>query len=622
MAKSEKIIILLDKTIEILLVGIVFLVPLYFNVLTYLSFEIDKIVLFRSLVELATFLYLVRAILVGRLEFLKNAFFYLSVFLILASQALATLLSAHPAVSFWGSYWRGFGLFTYLHLFIFGFLVLNFVHRNNLKRFFGAASLSAFLASLYGLVQVFGLDFLKWQGVADGLLLRANSTLGQPNFLASYLLLVLPLTFYLVLRSRGFWPRLLFSLFLLAQSAALVFTYSRGAWVGLFLAMLGSVLIYSFKKNKKIFSVFLLLVAFGLVGLVFLNKKESVRLPVNGDLTLARRLESLANIHQDSMSSRLFYYQAALDLIKNRPLAGYGLDNQAYYFSRYYQPDWAIYEQINRYTDRAHDEWLDVLLTTGCLGLAAWLFFLLLSGRAARLVFISGSREDKLIAGALAFGLASFYISILFTFFTIVGAVYFWMMAALLFRLSGPEEFRDYRFQIRKILGLILIPSFFISILYLIWSVNVENTLADRYYRKAMEAEVRQDFKGALENLDAAIGHHPREPYYRAQLALLRPPEGLPYEEKIKILEYLKETAGAAPRDLSLEGRLYIAQILSEIGRLKLEAGAKPGETEEFGEADRLYRQAVQAAPGIALIKYDWGNSYFDRRDYDSALSE
>jgi len=68
-------------------------------------------------------------------------------------------------------------------------------------RFRSAALVSALLCSLYGMVQVVGLDPMPW---ATGFGGRAFGTLGNPDYYAGHLLLVLPVGLVLLMsRTRG-----------------------------------------------------------------------------------------------------------------------------------------------------------------------------------------------------------------------------------------------------------------------------------------------------------------------------------------------------------------------------------------------------------------------------------
>ena len=95
-----------------------------------------------------------------------------------------------------------------------------------------SAVVSSIIVCAYGLYQTTGREIFAW---AEPFLVtgRITSTVGQSNFLASYLLLVIPLTLYLLKSSRKVWERIVLALIFIIQIVNLFFTYSRAGWLGL-----------------------------------------------------------------------------------------------------------------------------------------------------------------------------------------------------------------------------------------------------------------------------------------------------------------------------------------------------------------------------------------------------
>lgn len=622
---KDKIIRFCDKVINILILGVIFLIPLYFNIFTYLSFEIDKIVLFRIIVELLLFLYLARVFLSGQFKLVVNKYFYLSIGFILLSQVLATIFSEHAYISFWGSYWRSLGLFTYLHIFVLAYLVFVYWDNKKIKLVFWVISLAGFLSSVYALVQVFGFDFLQWQGLADNQHLRASSTLGQPNFLASYLLLVLPATFYLLFLVKNFYKRIILSIFLLFQFLALIFTYSRAGWIGLILALIIFIFFYFYKKNKKVFLSILILFTVGVGLLFYIGIAQRDYTELNEDVSVVGRVKSLADFTQGSVGIRVLYYSAALDIIRNNFIVGYGLDNQSYYFYKYYTPDYAIYEKINVYPDRAHNEIMDILITTGIIGLASWFFLFYALFYQSKNFLNSQPNDKKILVLCLLFGILSSYISILFGFFTIVHLVYFWFYLAILFRTFSYKE-KIFNFQIRKIISFIFLLTILVSFFLLIWHTNIKKSLADYYYREAKEASLQGDFSSSFSYFNKVIESIPQENYYRSQFAIEVMPSMLNMRdngEKIFLLNHLKDIILKQNlNNITFEGRVYLAIVSSEIGKIKFEEGYNTEEIYEFKEASEIFKNLSMDAPGFSRLYYDWGNLYFYQEMYSEALDK
>ncbi|MFA6106943.1 MAG: O-antigen ligase family protein [Patescibacteria group bacterium] len=609
---KEKIIKISGRLIDFFILAVIFLIPLFFNPLTFLSFEIDKIVLFRILTELALFFYAARVILEKKIDLPKNKTFFLAVTLIFFSQALSAFFSDHLYQSFWGSYFRGMGIFTYAHLYAFALLV--FIRPISVKKVFGFITISALLASLYGLAQVTGFDFLKWQENGTGLHSRASGTLGQPNYLGGFLLFALPLAFYLFIAARKPLLKIILATVLFIELAAFYFTYSRAAWLGFILSLLIFGAVYAIRKfgagktaiGLAAFIFFISIFGFSLSGL------SAERWAIPG-FAVPERIKSLRKIGEGSAGIRLYYYDAAINIIKERPFIGYGPDSQNYYFARHYAPYYAVLERINTYPDRAHNEVLDILITTGFFGLSAWLaLFYFLAARLVRNREIFFEKEGRAIAAVL-FGLCSFAVYLLFSFVTAVSAIYLWFFLAFCSKLSWREKREKvFAFSLKTPIMIIGVLALFFLLVFLIYAFNLKFTLADYYHRQARLALMKNDISGSFVNFEKTIELLPREKYYPEQMAaqLYGAIINLPDAEAKKLaLEELKDNLNRIGFSrLSFEGKAYLAII--------------SGLLSEYGEADRIFLTLSRDYPGFARIYLDWGNSYSDRKDYKTALEK
>ncbi|MFY8149185.1 MAG: IctB family putative bicarbonate transporter [Prochlorococcaceae cyanobacterium] len=205
-----------------------------------------------------------------------------------------------------------------------------------------AALLAGELASsVIGLRQLYGsTDALaRWadpNSVASGTV-RIYGPLENPNLLGGYLLPILPLAVVALLR----WPGLIRRLYALAAlvlgAAALVLTYSRGAWMGMVasLAAIGLLLALRATRHwpplwRRLFPV--LLLAGGTALLVLLvTQVEPLRV----------RVMSLLVGREDSSNNfRINVWLAALDMIRDRPWIGIGPGNNAFnlIYPLYQQP--------------------------------------------------------------------------------------------------------------------------------------------------------------------------------------------------------------------------------------------------------------------------------------------
>lgn len=222
------------------------------------------------------------------------------------------------------------------------------------------------VTSVIGLRQLYGdtSELARWadpNSVADGTV-RIYSTLENPNLLAGYLLVVLPLALAAVLRWRQ-PARRLFALAALALGlAALVLTYSRGAWMGLVAAaaVVGLLLALRFTQRwpplwRRLMPLLLLGGGAALLA-VLVWQVEPLRVRV---------LSLLAGRGDSSNNFRINVWLAALDMIQARPWIGIGPGNDA--FNQIYP----LYQQPKFNALSAYSIPLELAVEAGLPGLLA-----------------------------------------------------------------------------------------------------------------------------------------------------------------------------------------------------------------------------------------------------------
>ena len=232
------------------------LAPLFFDVYSQRVFEPDKISLVRTVALFGLVAGVVKLFetwrtggdnaAAGTQE--KPASFWRKplvwpVLALMAAYLLSTALSVVPRQSFWGSYQRLQGTFTMLSYIILFFITLGALQRQEQwRRFQYTVILVSLPIALYGVIQHYQLDPLPWGGDTTQ---RVAGNMGNSIFLAAYLIMAMPLTLErlihatrkMLLDSRGSTTDALAAgalLFILViQALAILFTQSRGPWIGL-----------------------------------------------------------------------------------------------------------------------------------------------------------------------------------------------------------------------------------------------------------------------------------------------------------------------------------------------------------------------------------------------------
>ena len=179
---------------------------------------------------------------------------------------------------------------------------------------------------------------------------RVYSVFDNPNACAEALILLLPLAVALLLSSRRWWGRLLALAAIGAGGAALLMTYSRASWVGLFAAMV----LFVFLWNPKLVPLCALLCV---AAIPFLPE------------TVWNRILTITNFSDTSTSSRFPLFIATIRALRMSPVTGAGLGGDAV---RKFIKVNELYHAKAPYV-HAHNMVLQVWVETGLLGIVAFL---------------------------------------------------------------------------------------------------------------------------------------------------------------------------------------------------------------------------------------------------------
>lgn len=279
-------------------------------------------------------------------------------------------LASHPRAGHAFSRWL-----TYLLLAI---VCVEFARdKHRFHAFINITVLSALLVSVYAVFQAFEIDFFEWTTFEweDRSTRRVCSSLCNPDFLAGYLIALLPLTITLALirqgKIRGF-----FIFCVVFEILALIFSYSRGGWVSMFfvLILLLSLLTYlNWIREPVLLEPGITLArAISIIVTVIILTLVCVTLMWD-ELTAAIYRFSLLT-QGTSVATRSYFYAAAITMWLTHPWFGFGLGTFAIHFNTFRDKELSIYLPFKRhYLEHVHNEYLEILSETGVVGLILYL---------------------------------------------------------------------------------------------------------------------------------------------------------------------------------------------------------------------------------------------------------
>lgn len=314
------------------------LLPLFFWPWSMIPYEIPKVWLFNRWVELlAIFAFLYPTSKQNKL----NPFIFILIISFISNAVISSFSGIDFAKSFWGNYYRGDGLLTLFHLGAFALITALLWQKSwNIFLAYAIGSSAILLSSLTILLSLyFSLPDLKALPQATGIMF------GQPNFLAGYLLLTLPFFVYLIQQSTNQkW-----NIGITLTIAGIFFTRSTGGILGVFIFFV--LLLYFLKKINIALFVLVLSVS------IFLGITYHIK-----------GLETAVIRNEAGYQTRLEITKGGLESAMQKPIQGWGWANFDYAFESTggnYSP--------NVYVDKAHSHILEVLVTTGTLGLLFYL---------------------------------------------------------------------------------------------------------------------------------------------------------------------------------------------------------------------------------------------------------
>ena len=637
------------RALEVTWLVIVFLIPLFFNPAAHQAYYLQKALLLQFLVFIMLGLAAADWMLNRQersswwREFIKSpliiAVLALGFFII-----LATIFSISPSVSFWGSWFRGEGLLTWLCWIVFAFILANYLRRRDqLMRLVYVLLASSAIVALLGILQhLFSEAMLQFFKSSTGD--RVTSTTGNALSLSAFLAMVIPFNLAFIfhlwpLRLSSSHRRWLVSLsvllalqiwcLILAQYSITILLFIVGA--ASFVAIVGVV-----SKNRPILIssvigfITLGIIALNLVLPLFNNdisNKDTEIAPIN--ITEPSRLET-------SIGYRVRLWETAVQIMLAspeipftedkisgiRPLIGYGPETFIV-TSQYMFPE----ELKSSHTyqallyDRPHNHYLYIGTTTGLLGILAYAtvlaIFLYLAFR--KLLRSPPGLELFLLVGITA-SMLQYIIDSVFNPSTFSPEVIFWTLPAMLLYFNRPgtdksegntsniqygvNHFRQY---IAAGLASVLVISGFL--------LTAGPFQADMKLQMAFMQSTQLD-PNAPFTYSEAIDANPREAAYwaaRGEYILLVARLVESEDQKLQLLAY---SAQAFEEALRLEPYIIfryhaLAEVYTYWAFHKAE--------DKWDKVSQFYQDILELSPYNAVMLDNWALSLIIEGDFDEA---
>lgn len=296
----------------------------------------------------------------------------------------STLTSISPRMSWWGSYQRGQGTYTFLIYLTLFFVVLSVLRREDqLQRLVTTMLLTSFPVAVYAILQHYGLSLVRF--AEGGVETRVISTLGNAIFLAAYLAMVVPLTLWRLLRSARAWSgreiqsalvTLLYGGLFVLQLLAVVFTQSRGPLAGLMAELIVFVLLVAVLRRRRRWALAGVLLATAAVAVLVALNVPGLAPEALQSFSYLRRLRGI--LGSNEVRARLLAWDTVLQAVRADPLRvalGYGPETMKSVLTGFMPAELWVLQGGGQYGtfDRAHNAVFDALYAQGLVGVITYL---------------------------------------------------------------------------------------------------------------------------------------------------------------------------------------------------------------------------------------------------------
>lgn len=245
---------------------------------------------------------------------------------------------------------------------------------------------AVFLACCYGVLQALGLEFL-WPFEINQFATKAFSTFGNPNFLSSAVVMLLPSLLVYYMRTDSKKDFIVYGLLVLVYILFLSFGLARSCWIGaacglVMMWMFGTLRALIWQRKGRVFLLALLAAGVGW-GSVYVDGTDAPSPVARRAAELAQVTPSNFTLKVDredifqSLHQRLFMWDVSKEIFLERPVLGSGLGNFQMAFEQNQPKTLLRYpnlRELKTITPAPHNELFFQLGQGGIVGLGLFLF--------------------------------------------------------------------------------------------------------------------------------------------------------------------------------------------------------------------------------------------------------
>ena len=656
------------------------LIPLVIFAQYISPFHFGKVILLRSIVEVMAALYL---LLIWREPSYRPksnpitwAFFAFAL-----AFSLTSITSVSPLQSVWGTLERMGGLFTFWHYFVFYLITVSVMrtkaHWRTLLDLMVAVGL---VSAIYGLLQKTGWSFILGSGDRT----RPFGTIGNAALFAGYQILVVfmamtlslmpkfgpasgsspramqrgwtwigigllgTLLVALAFNTEGLWVipvgLVFYGVFLLFTAAgkgrwfyggasvlmliAILTTAVRGSMLGVAVAFVAFFLLWSVINRSHRGKLFLIWALSACVVFIFLAVMFRNTSFVKSSGYLSRITDFSSSTF--TVQTRLWAWTAGIEGWKEAPrymIVGYGPENFNIPFSEHFNPKFFTGPGAETLFDRAHNMFVEVLVTMGAVGELAYLsmFIALLW---TLWTFTKFKDERRTLGIGFIALMVAYVIHNCFIFDTSANFLTFFMLLAFVVHVSRdgledasavkekskPRSWTVSQTAAASVLAVLVVVG--------VYHYNVKPSMANYASTRAIVAGWQGDIATAVAKFREAIDYHTAGRYeYRNRFAqyLLETAASTDVSKITGFNDLLLEAIGDVKDNVNESPRDYLPLLYES--RLYLILSGSDAKSPYLDTALQLDQQALAISPTFVRTYYEVAQAYLNKGDLNDAYA-
>lgn len=344
------------------------------------------------------------------------SFIFILLFLI---YIIFTIISTYPVASI-NELIR---VLSFLIMYFTGYVLIQ--SKVDLINFIKGVTMSSIIPAIIGYIQLFnGAGLYTNPGFEN----RIAGTFGHPNVLGYFLLIILALMIYLFFEKniiKNTISKYIFSIYGALLAILLIATYTRGAWIGLFILLAGVSLIKFPRKTSIYTAIIIPIVGIFMAMYFWMQQTIWYELTPIEDIPVISRVVGLFNGDpSDSIIWRQVMWSDMYNKALTRPIIGFGTGTIE-----------IIVEEVRGVALGAlevHNDYIRIFVELGIIGLITYILFIL--SIFYSLIIRIKSRQDTLFL-VMSFIVLAIYLSsiwdnllrqtaVMWIFFAILGAVF------------------------------------------------------------------------------------------------------------------------------------------------------------------------------------------------------